>query len=127
MGPRTAIHIELSAEERTELERRARAQSLAHRCVVRAQIILALAEGATLSKVARQVGRARRIVRRWARAFVDQRLPGLDDAARSGRPLTFSPGSARPSGQARLRAATRRTAIAVVVDMRRAGPHAGTR
>jgi hypothetical protein len=127
MGPRTAIHIELTAEERAELERRARAQSLAHRCVVRAQLILALADGSSLSQVARQVGRARRIVRRWARAFVDKRLPGLDDAARSGRPLTFPPGSARTPGQARLRVATRRTAIPVVVDMRRAGPHAGTR
>lgn len=102
MGPRTAIRIELTAEERAELVQRARAQCRAHRCVVRAKIILALADGATLTEVARRVGRARRIVRHWGRAFMRQRVPGLDDAARSGRPPTFSPGRAGAPGAARL-------------------------
>ena len=102
MGPKSGIHIELTAEERAALERRARALRSAHRTVVRARIILALADGLTLSEAGRQVGRGRRVVRHWGRQFMRQRLPGLEDAPRSGRPPAFSPGRPHPPDQARL-------------------------
>ena len=88
---KTPIGIELTAEEREELERLSRAQRVPHRMVVRARTILRLATGKPLSAVAREVGRQRRIVRKWAVRFVRKRLRGLDDAPRSGRPPRFSP------------------------------------
>lgn len=101
----TPIRIELTGEERNELERMARGQALQHRTVVRAQVLLALADGKTVSAVARQVGRQRRIVRKWANRFVRKRLCGLDDAPRSGRPARFSPSGRAALGEAGMRAA----------------------
>jgi hypothetical protein len=94
--------IELTSEERAELERRARSHVLAHRMVVRAKVILLLAAGGSVSAVARAVARQRGIVRKGAQRFTRQRLRGLEDAPRSGRPAVFSPRGGHPLGQARL-------------------------
>jgi hypothetical protein len=99
---KTPIRIELTDDERDVLEQVARALAVAHRDVVRAQTILALAGGATLSATARQVGLARRIVRKWGERFQRKRLRGLDDAARSGRPPRFSPDRRDAPGEARV-------------------------
>jgi transposase-like protein len=105
MPPRTPIWIELSDAERRELEHVARAHCAAHREVVRASIILLLADGRSVSSVARKVGRERRIVRKWAERFQRKRLLGLEDDPRSGRPARFSPRGGSASGEACLRAA----------------------
>ena len=88
---RTPIRIELSAEERAELERTVRSHTAQHRHVIRARTILLLGQGETVSAVARTVGRQRRIVRKWANRFIHKRLTGLHDLPRSGRPALFSP------------------------------------
>jgi len=88
---KTPIRIVLTKEERDVLEEIARSFVEAHRDVVRAKVILALADGATVSAVSRRVELQRRIVRKWADRFVRKRLRGLDDAPRSGRPPRFSP------------------------------------
>lgn len=98
------IRIELTAEERAELERIARAQVLPHRAVVRAKLILLLADGRSISGAASDLGQQRRIVRKWAERFVRKRLRGLDDAPRTGGPPVFSPGGRDADRQARVRA-----------------------
>lgn len=102
---KTDLRIELSVQERQELERLDRSQAAPHRAVVRARTILLLAEGMSVSAVSRRVGRGRRIVRKWAVRFQKRRLPGLVDLARSGRPARFSPRSRRVPGEAGVRAA----------------------
>ena len=77
---KTPIKIELTNDEREILEQVARAFAVPHRDVVRAQTILLLAKGLSVSAVGRQVGRARRIVCKWADRFTRKRLRGLDDA-----------------------------------------------
>ena len=99
---KTPIRIELTREERETLEQIARSLVRPHRDVVRAQIVLGLADGMTVSAVGRRVGRARRIVCKWADRFVRKRLRGLDEEARSGRPPLFSPDRHDAPGQARL-------------------------
>jgi hypothetical protein len=99
---KTPIKIELASDERAMLEQVARSLAVAHRDVVRAQTILLLAEGLSVSAVGRQVGRARRIVCKWADRFIRKRLPGLDDAPRSGRPPHFSPDRRHAPGEARV-------------------------
>jgi transposase-like protein len=121
--PRTPICIELTEDERIDLRHMARAHCLPHRAVVRAQAILALADGKTVSAVARQVGRQRRIVRKWAERFVRKRLRGLEDAARSGRPARFSPSGRDAPDQARLRDAGSGRPVAVAVELRGAGAY----
>jgi transposase len=85
------LHIVLTEAERSTLETTARSTVLEHRSVIRAKLVLLLAEGHTLSEVGRRVGLARRIVRKWACRFVRKRLTGLEDAPRSGRPARFCP------------------------------------
>lgn len=101
---KSPLRIELTANERSELELIARAHSAEHRQVVRARIILAFVDGETIGGIARRLGRRRRIVRKWAERFVRKRIRGLDDAGRSGRPALFSPGGRVPLGEAGLRA-----------------------
>lgn len=99
---KTPIKIELASDEREILEQVARSLAMPHRDVVRAQVILALANGMTVSAVGRQVGLARRIVCKWADRFIRKRLLGLADAPRSGRPPRFSPDRRRAPGEARM-------------------------
>jgi len=70
MARKSSIHIKLTNEERFEPERRARSLTAPHRIVVRAKVILMLAEGQSISGTAVQVGRGRRIVHKWAKRFV---------------------------------------------------------
>jgi hypothetical protein len=104
MGWATPIRIELNESERTELETMARSHALAHGLVVRAKIILGVATGRSLSEVGREIGRGRRIVRKWAQRFCRKRMAGLCDEPRPGRRPVFSPGRGRTSGEAGLRA-----------------------
>jgi hypothetical protein len=99
------IRIDLTEAEQKELEARTRSQTRAHRDVVRARIILLLAEGHSVSSVARQVGKQRMVVRKWAERFLKKRLEGLHDKPGRGRVPVFSPGDCSVSGKARLRAA----------------------
>lgn len=101
---KTPIRITLTAEEREELQRAARGLVVSHREVVRARIVLMLAEGASVSAVASRHCVQRRIVRKWAERFTRKRLRGLDDAPRSGRPARFSPHGGDPLGEAGMRA-----------------------
>ena len=105
MRSQTLIRIELSDAERCELERASRAHCAPHREVIRATVILRLAEGHTVSAIAREVGLERRIVRKWGQRFEQKRLEGLSDSPRSGRPPRFSPRSGDVSHQACVRAA----------------------
>ena len=105
MRVKSPLQVELTAEERAELERRSRALGEPYRDVVRARAILRLAEGQGIGAVGRELQMARRHVRKWGQRFVRKRLAGLEDEPRSGRPPRFSPGGGRASGEAGLRAA----------------------
>lgn len=102
---KTPIQIVLTRDERATLERIIRSTTAPHGAVVRAKLVVLVADGTTLSSVARQVGLRRRIVHKWATRFVKLRLAGLEDRPRSGRPARFSPRSRLGVGEAGLRAA----------------------
>jgi transposase len=82
-GP-SAIEITLSEDERVELL--SRAASPDRRAAERARIILACADGMSNMGVARQVGVEAKTVGKWRRKFAAERLAGLQDAGRIGRP-----------------------------------------
>ena len=102
---KTDLRIELDEQERHELERLARSLLAPHRAVVRARTILLLATGMPLSAVAREVGRGRRIVRKWGVRFQKKRLRGLEDLTGRGPKARFSPRGGRTSGETGVRAA----------------------
>ena len=59
--------------------------------VVRAKIILYAAEGLTNKEIGARLDTPRQIVSKWRKRFFDQRLAGLQEQPRRGRPGLFSP------------------------------------
>jgi transposase len=83
---RAAASIELSAEERRELEGLARRRRTAQGLAQRAQIVLLAAEGVENKTIAERVGAVQNTVGKWRRRFAEHRLDGLYDEPRPGRP-----------------------------------------
>jgi hypothetical protein len=91
--PRTSPYqIELAAEERAELERRARRYSSPYRDVVRARIVLMAARDLDNERIAARLNTPRQVVSKWRKRFFEQRLPGLEELPRGGRHPVFPPG-----------------------------------
>jgi transposase len=83
--------IEVSAEDRVELERMVRAVSSEVRMVERARIVLASAEGSKGREIAERVGCSEPTVVKWRGRYTEHGIEGLRDAPRSGAPLTYGP------------------------------------
>jgi transposase len=83
--------IEISGEDRRELERVVRASSSEVRMVERARIVLAASEGLTTEQIAERVGCSERTVKKWRPRYARRGIEGLADAPRSGAPLTHGP------------------------------------
>lgn len=105
MPTSAAYEITLSTEERRELEHRAASYTLAFKVVQRARLVLYAADGLTSREIAERLDMNEEVVGRWRRRFHDERLDGLEDRARSGRPRRFPPGGSRRGQGRRLRAA----------------------
>ncbi len=82
--------IVLSKEEDEQLKSIANSRSLPHALVSRAQIVLMAAQGAPNHSIAQKVGLSPQMVCKWRRRFLQQRLPGLHDELRPGRPRSIS-------------------------------------
>ena len=81
---RPATPIELSTEERKTLESWDRASTTQQRLVLRAQLILAAAAGASTTAIAQRFRVRPGTVSQWRRRFAVQRLVGLQDRPRPG-------------------------------------------
>jgi transposase-like protein len=77
-------------EERQTLERWARRRTSAQALALRARIVLACAQGATNVAVATRLGIWPQTVAKWRGRFVPERLEGLADEPRPGRPRTIA-------------------------------------
>jgi Winged helix-turn helix len=96
MMPRVSPYrIGLSDEERAALESLARSYTLPYWQVTRAQMVLMAAEGLGNDQIAARIGCGRDVVSRWRKRFFEQRLAGLEDQPRRGRPPVFPPSGAR--------------------------------
>jgi DNA-binding NarL/FixJ family response regulator len=90
--PRTSpFLIKLSSSEVAELQRRATKYKLPYFQVQRAKMILMAAEGLSNDEIARRLDTRRDVVSMWRKRFFTERLAGLEEVARPGRPRTFSP------------------------------------
>jgi hypothetical protein len=58
---------------------------------MRAKIVLLASQGLGNDRIAAELGLPRQIASKWRQRFCIQRLPGLDDRPRGGRPARFSP------------------------------------
>jgi transposase len=83
--------LDLTAEQRQELEARARRYTLPYREVVRAKIVLMAAAGLDNDEIAARLDTRREIVSKWRKRFFEQGLAGLEERPRGGRPPVFPP------------------------------------
>ena len=59
--------------------------------VVRAKAILLAAEGLQNKQIGKRLEMPRQIISKWRKRFFEERLAGLQDRPRRGRPGRFSP------------------------------------
>lgn len=95
MPGHSPYRIELSDEERDLLESVARSYTLPYWQVVRAQMVLLAARGLRNDQIAARLNCRREVVSQWRKRFFEQRLTGLEDRPRRGRPPTFPPSRTR--------------------------------
>ena len=84
-GRKTSLTIRLTADERRTLLAWQRSRTIAVGLARRARIILLLADGMTITDIARTVGISRRFVYKWVERFQQQGLAGLADQPGRGR------------------------------------------
>lgn len=103
MAGRSRYQIVLSEGKRRELEHRAACYSREHREVLRAKLVLYAAEGLSNVEIGARLGMSPELVGRWRRRFCEERLEGLSDSKRAGRPRRFPPGAGRGGQGGRVR------------------------
>ncbi len=90
--PRKSPYVlDLTADQRRELEARARRYTLPYREVIRAKIVLMAAQGLDNDEIAARLDTRREIVSKWRKRFFEQGLAGLEERPRGGRPPVFPP------------------------------------
>lgn len=90
--PRKSPYVlNLTADQRRELEARSRRYTLPYRDVVRAKIVLMATEGLDNDEIAARLDTRREIVSKWRKRFYEGGLAGLEERPRGGRPPVFSP------------------------------------
>ena len=112
---KSPFQILLSGEERAELERRVACYTLPHKVVQRAKMILYAAEGMQDIDIAARLDCSPDSVARRRSRFCAERLDGLEDQARSGRPRRFPPGTGRRGQGDRVRVAAHSRAAALAL------------
>jgi transposase len=83
--------LQLTSDERAELEAMTRATRIPAGLGRRARLILALAARTPYERITAQLGFAPSSISRWKQRFHGARVMGLRDAPRSGRPDRLSP------------------------------------
>ena len=81
--------LSITDAERVELQRRVRAHTTPQRAAKRAQIVLLAADGLPNRQIAPIVGMNQHTVAHWRHRFQAERLAGLTDRKRPGRPLVY--------------------------------------
>lgn len=83
--------IILSEEERRLLDERARKYTSPYFEVIRSKIILLAADGFENKQIGERLSVPRQIVSKWRQRFFHERLLGLEEQPRHGRPRVFPP------------------------------------
>ena len=92
MPRRSPFDFALTDEEERCLRETARKYTSPYCDVIRAKIVLLAAEGGENTEIAERLDLPRQIVSKWRKRFFQERLGGLEERPRRGRPTLFPPG-----------------------------------
>jgi hypothetical protein len=92
-GGKTTLAVQLTPAQRQTLLAWQRSTTIPATLARRGRMVLLLAEGMTITAIARMVGIHRRFVYKWVRRFVAQGVEGLYEKVREDR--RSDPGHAR--------------------------------
>jgi transposase len=87
---RKASPVILTSEENNALQTVAVSRIAPHRQVQRARLVLAAAAGRTNQAISEEIGLGWRSVGMWRQRFIRERLAGLEDRPRPGKPRQYS-------------------------------------
>jgi transposase len=82
--------VELTDDERAQLETWTRRRTSAQALALRSRIVLSAADGLNNTEIARELGIHRNVAGKWRSRFLRYRLDGLVDEPRPGRPRTVT-------------------------------------
>lgn len=91
MPRHSPFRIVLTGREKAALEDMARKYTSPYFMVVRAKAILLAAQGLRNDQIADHISLPRQIISKWRKRFFEERLDGLENLPRSGRPPVFPP------------------------------------
>jgi len=91
MPRQSPFSIELTEQQRQELETVARSYTRPYIEVVRAKMVLYAADGLSNQEIAERLDTTRQVVSKWRKRFFEEGVDGLKERHRSGRPPEFSP------------------------------------
>ena len=91
MPKKSPYTVLLTSDEKKQLQAIARKYTSQYRDVMRAKIVLLAAKGLSNKDIGQRLDLPRQIVSKWRKRFFEQRLAGLQERPRRGRPSVFSP------------------------------------
>lgn len=91
MPRKSPYKVLLTTNERNRLQEISRKYTSPYYEVIRAKIILLAADGLSNKEIGERLDLPRQIASKWRKRFFDNRLAGLQEMPRRGRPGVFSP------------------------------------
>jgi len=95
MPRKSPYGIVLTEDERQRLQHVANSYTSPYCDVIRAKIVLLAAQDLQNDEIGRRLDLPRQIVSKWRKRFFCERLDGLADRPRGGRPGVFPPSGRR--------------------------------
>jgi transposase len=91
MPQKSPFQIVLAEDERSALQKAASSYTSPYCNVVRAKVVLLAAQGMQNKDIGQRLDLPRQVVAKWRKRFFEERLAGLEERSRRGRPPCFSP------------------------------------
>jgi transposase-like protein len=91
MPRKSPYGVMLTTDEKKQLQDTTRKYTSPYCDIMRAKIVLLASEGFSNKQIGQRLDLPRQIVSKWRKRFFDQRLAGLQEKPRRGRPGAFSP------------------------------------
>jgi transposase len=91
MPRKSPFKVLLTVDEKKQLQDITRKYTSPYCDVMRAKIVLLASEGFSNKEIGQRLDLPRQIVSKWRKRFFDERMVGLQEKPRRGRPGAFPP------------------------------------